>query len=51
MLNNRERVGDLGVNWQEYALGHNKTKRKTVGFGTFDKKNKKWSDFEIYPFF
>eukprot|EP00029_Vermamoeba_vermiformis_P003803 TRINITY_DN14336_c0_g1_i1.p1 TRINITY_DN14336_c0_g1~~TRINITY_DN14336_c0_g1_i1.p1 ORF type:complete len:267 (-),score=87.95 TRINITY_DN14336_c0_g1_i1:214-1014(-) len=48
MLNGRERVGDLGVNWQEYALGHNRTKRKTVGFGTFDKKNKKWSDFEIF---
>jgi hypothetical protein len=48
MLHGREKVGQLNVNWQEYALGHGKTRRKTIGFGSYDKKKRKYSDFLIH---
>ena len=47
MLNNREKVGEVNFNYQEFAFGKGKTKRKTWGFGTFNKKEKSWSDFEV----
>ena len=48
MLNDREKVGELNLDWKEYAFGKGKTKRKTWGFGVFNKKEKAWSDFEVY---
>jgi hypothetical protein len=48
MLNDREKVGEVNFNYQEFAFGKGKTKRKTWGFGTFNKKEKSWSDFEVY---
>ncbi|EGC31266.1 hypothetical protein DICPUDRAFT_57790 [Dictyostelium purpureum] len=40
MLNGREKMGNLGIDWKEYALGANHYKRKTVGFGKYDKKER-----------
>ncbi|EFA82016.1 hypothetical protein PPL_05252 [Heterostelium album PN500] len=40
MLNGREKNGQLNINWKEYALGADKFKRKTVGFGKYDKREK-----------
>ncbi|EGG14142.1 hypothetical protein DFA_11909 [Cavenderia fasciculata] len=42
MLNGREKNGDLNINWKEYALGANHFKRKTVGFGKYDKREKEY---------
>ncbi|GAM19178.1 hypothetical protein SAMD00019534_023530, partial [Acytostelium subglobosum LB1] len=42
MLNGREKNGDLNINWKEYALGANHYKRKTVGFGKYDKREKEY---------
>ncbi|EFA83969.1 hypothetical protein PPL_03041 [Heterostelium album PN500] len=42
MLNGREKNGQLNINWKEYALGADKFKRKTVGFGKYDKREKEY---------
>ncbi|KAN0050534.1 hypothetical protein ACTA71_003663 [Dictyostelium dimigraforme] len=42
MLNGREKMGNLGIDWKEYALGANHFKRRTVGFGKYDKKEREW---------
>jgi len=34
----------------EAIFGRKKNKRRTVGFGIYEKKEKKWSELEIYPF-
>lgn len=34
---------NLGIDWRAAALGHGKNKRKTIGFGEYDKKKKVWS--------
>lgn len=47
MLHNRERLGTVDLNWQDFAFGIGKPRRKTIGFGRFDKKNKEWED-EVY---
>ncbi|KAH3761780.1 Rossmann-fold protein [Pelomyxa schiedti] len=44
----RERMGATGINWREAALGSGKCKRKTIGFGTYSKRSRLWSDAEIY---
>ncbi|KAL9655767.1 hypothetical protein ABK040_004994 [Willaertia magna] len=44
MLNNRERIGDTGINWLEAALGIGKNRRKTIGFGAYNKKTKEYED-------
>lgn len=38
----------MEINWQEIALSHNKYRRKTIGFGEYDKKSKTWSEGTIY---
>jgi predicted nicotinamide N-methyase len=47
MLNNRERIGVTGINWQQVALGIGKNRRKTIGFGAYDKKSKEYEE-ELY---
>lgn len=47
MLNNRSKIGATGINWQQVALGAGKNRRKTIGFGNYDKKTKEYED-EIY---
>ncbi|KYQ90986.1 hypothetical protein DLAC_07875 [Tieghemostelium lacteum] len=47
MLNGREKNGDLNIDWKEYALGANHFKRKTVGFGKYDKKEREYQK-ELY---
>lgn len=47
MLNGREKNGELGIDWKQYALGANHYKRKTVGFGKYDKREKEYEK-EIY---
>lgn len=34
---------NLGIDWQAAALGHNKNRRKTIGFGDYNKKRDSWS--------
>jgi predicted nicotinamide N-methyase len=34
---------NLGIDWKAAALGHSKNKRKTVGFGEYDRKREIWS--------
>ncbi len=48
MLHNREKVGETGIDWKEVAFGKGKYKRKTFGFGTYNKKEKEWSEGEMY---
>lgn len=33
----------MGIDWKAAALGHQKNRRKTVGFGDYKKKEKTWS--------
>jgi hypothetical protein len=47
MLNGREKVGEININYAEVAFGKGKYRRKTWGFGKYDKKEKEWSDFEM----
>ena len=41
-------IGHLDIEWKQYAFGHGKTRRKTIGFGKYDKKNRTWSEFAVY---
>lgn len=43
----RERIGNANINWQQVAFGIGKNRRKTVGFGSYNKKNGSYQD-EIY---
>ncbi|KAF0984673.1 hypothetical protein FDP41_000572 [Naegleria fowleri] len=47
MKNNRQKIGDPGINWVEAALGIGKNRRKTIGFGQYSKKTKEYED-EFY---
>eukprot|EP01027_Heterolobosea_sp_BB2_P006168 GEZU01009358.1.p1 GENE.GEZU01009358.1~~GEZU01009358.1.p1 ORF type:complete len:288 (+),score=83.16 GEZU01009358.1:63-926(+) len=47
MNNGREKIGATNINWQEAAFGAGKNRRKTIGFGKYDKKEREWED-EIY---
>eukprot|EP00761_Pharyngomonas_kirbyi_P010472 gb/GECH01010492.1/.p1 GENE.gb/GECH01010492.1/~~gb/GECH01010492.1/.p1 ORF type:complete len:269 (+),score=80.78 gb/GECH01010492.1/:1-807(+) len=47
MLNGRQKMGSSGIDWKMAALGFGKKKRKTVGFGKYDKKEREWED-EVY---
>lgn len=38
----------MGINWQEAALGHNKNRRKTVGFGDYDKRRGVWKGGSVH---
>ncbi|PRP77298.1 hypothetical protein PROFUN_05543 [Planoprotostelium fungivorum] len=40
MLSGREKVGDTSINWSEQAFGKGKHRRKTWGFGKYDKREK-----------
>jgi hypothetical protein len=43
MKNSREKMGDdLNINWKDSAFGVQKYKRKTIGFGEFNKKTKEY---------
>ncbi len=48
MLNNRERIGETGINWQQVALGIGKNRRKTIGFGPYNKKAREYEDGIFY---
>lgn len=39
---------NLGINWQEAALGHNKNRRKTIGFGDYIKKRGVWTGGSVH---
>ena len=43
----REKIGKTNTNWQEFALGAGKNRRKTIGFGKYDKKERCYED-ELY---
>ncbi len=48
MLSGREKVGEgIGIEWEKHAFGKGKYRRKTWGFGVYNKKEKAWSDFEV----
>eukprot|EP00128_Syssomonas_multiformis_P017414 Colp12_sorted_trinity150504_noHs@19596 len=43
MINNREKNGNVSIDWRETMLGK-KHERKTIGFGNYDKKSKEWDE-------
>ena len=47
MLCGRGAVGSVSIDWREAALGIGKYRRKTVGFGRYDKKEREF-EFEVY---
>lgn len=47
MKNNREKIGTPMIDWKEVAFGAGKNRRKTIGFGKYDKKERQYED-EIY---
>ena len=46
-MQQREIIGKTNINWQEVAFGSGKNRRKTIGFGKYDKKEKQYED-EFY---
>jgi hypothetical protein len=44
MKNNREKIGTVDIDWQSFAFGVGKNRRKTVGFGQFNKKLKEFEE-------
>jgi hypothetical protein len=44
MKNNREKIGTVDIDWQSFAFGVGKNRRKTVGFGSFNKKSKEFEE-------
>lgn len=41
-------TGQTNIDWQRHAFGAQKSRRKTVGFGKYDKRSRTWSDLEMY---
>jgi hypothetical protein len=41
-------MGTTGINWQQVALGIGKNRRKTIGFGAYDKKSREYEEGIIY---
>jgi SAM-dependent methyltransferase len=48
MNGGREKNGDVSINWQEFAFGLQKYRRKTIAFGAKDKTVKKGHSDEVY---
>jgi predicted nicotinamide N-methyase len=47
MKNGREKIGAPSIDWKGVAFGVGKNRRKTVGFGSFNKKERQYDD-EFY---
>jgi len=47
MLGGREKIGDVRINWQQFAFGSGHTRRKTIGFGDYHKITR-CHDYEVY---
>jgi predicted nicotinamide N-methyase len=44
MKNGREKIGSSNIDWKSVAFGAGKNKRKTFGFGSYDKKSKEYEE-------
>ncbi len=43
----RDRIGNVSIDWKLVAFGIGKYRRKTFGFGTYDSHSRRWSE-ELY---
>lgn len=46
-MQQREKIGEVNIDWMQAAFGKGKKRRKTVGFGKYDRKEKKF-EVEVY---
>lgn len=47
MKNNREKIGQTNIDWKSVAFGIGKNRRKTIGFGEYNKKTREYEE-EFY---